>query len=73
MLTQVTTIVDPQSRVTTLFYNAQGLVSRADDPFGRSAHFSYDTNNNLVSALFEEHRIAIRLEEMSPHLVNAVY
>ena len=32
----------------------------------------YDNNNNLISALFEEHRIAVRLEEMSPHLINAV-
>lgn len=39
---------------------------------GPESTLIYDGNNNLVSALFEEHRIAVRLEEMSPHLVNAV-
>jgi membrane peptidoglycan carboxypeptidase len=32
----------------------------------------YDSNNNLVGAVFEEHRITVRLEEMAPHLTNAV-
>src|SRR5688572_7700841 len=39
---------------------------------GPESTLIYDANNNLVSALFEEHRIAVRLEEMSPYLVNAV-
>jgi 1A family penicillin-binding protein len=39
---------------------------------GPESTLIYDSNNNLVSALFEEHRIGVRLEEMSPHLVNAV-
>jgi penicillin-binding protein 1A len=32
----------------------------------------YDGHDNLVSALFEEHRITVPLDHMSPHLVNAV-
>jgi penicillin-binding protein 1A len=39
---------------------------------GPESTLLYDKDNNLISALFEEHRIAVRLEEMSPHLVNAV-
>ena len=39
---------------------------------GPESTLLYDGNSNLVSALFEEHRITVRLEEMSPHLVNAV-
>jgi penicillin-binding protein 1A len=39
---------------------------------GPESTLLYDGQNNLVSALFEEHRIGVRLEEMSPHLVNAV-
>jgi 1A family penicillin-binding protein len=39
---------------------------------GPESTLIYDADDNLVSALFEEHRIGIRLEEMSPHLVNAV-
>ena len=39
---------------------------------GPESTLIYDANNNLVSALFEEHRIAVSLDEMSPHLVNGV-
>lgn len=39
---------------------------------GPESTLIYDGRNNLVSALFEEHRIAVRLEEISPHLVNGV-
>jgi penicillin-binding protein 2D len=39
---------------------------------GPESTLLFDGNNNLVSALFEEHRIRVGLEEMSPHLVNAV-
>ena len=39
---------------------------------GPESTLLYDGNNNLVSALFEEHRIRVRLEEISPHLINAV-
>jgi 1A family penicillin-binding protein len=39
---------------------------------GPESTLLYDANNNLVSALFEEHRIAVPLDQISPHLVNAV-
>ena len=39
---------------------------------GPESTLLYDGNDNVVSALFEEHRITVRLDEMSPHLVNAV-
>lgn len=39
---------------------------------GPESTLIYDADDNLLSALFEEHRIGIRLEDMSPHLVNAV-
>jgi 1A family penicillin-binding protein len=39
---------------------------------GPESTLLYDQDNNLISALYEEHRIAVRLEEMSQHLVNAV-
>jgi penicillin-binding protein 1A len=48
------------------------LADRLTLDVGPESTLLYDANNNLVSALFEEHRIAVRLEEMSPHLVNAV-
>jgi penicillin-binding protein 1A len=39
---------------------------------GPESTLLYDGDDTPISALFEEHRIAVRLEEMSPHLVNAV-
>jgi 1A family penicillin-binding protein len=39
---------------------------------GPESTLLYDGQNNVVSALFEEHRIAVKLEDISPHLVNAV-
>jgi 1A family penicillin-binding protein len=39
---------------------------------GPESTLIYDSNNNLVSALFEEYRIAVPLDEISPHLVNGV-
>ncbi len=48
------------------------FASRLALDVGPESTLIFDNNNNLVSALFEEHRIAVRLDEMSPHLVNAV-
>ena len=39
---------------------------------GPESTLIYDANNNLISALFEQHRITVPLNEMSAHLVNAV-
>ena len=48
------------------------LADRLTLDVGPESTLLYDKDNNLISALFEEHRIAVRLEQMSPHLVNAV-
>lgn len=53
----------------------RGLERLADElslDVGPESTLLYDTNNNLISALFEEHRIKIRLEEMSPKFTSAV-
>ena len=39
---------------------------------GPESTLIYDGNDQLLSALFEEHRITVPLEEISPHLLNAV-
>ncbi|MHB8068859.1 MAG: RHS repeat-associated core domain-containing protein [Desulfobaccales bacterium] len=44
----LTNITDAMNRVTTLTYNASGLVTAAIDPFGRQALFEYDGNRNLT-------------------------
>ncbi|HUE85210.1 MAG TPA: transglycosylase domain-containing protein [Vicinamibacterales bacterium] len=52
-----------------------GLERLADDlslDAGPESTLLYDANDALVSAVVEEHRIAVALEEVSPHLVNAV-
>jgi membrane peptidoglycan carboxypeptidase len=48
------------------------LADRLTLDAGPESTLLYDANNNVVSALFEEHRIAVPLDQMSPHLVNAV-
>ena len=39
---------------------------------GPESTLVYDTNNELVSALFEQHRIGVTLDRISPHVVNAL-
>jgi penicillin-binding protein 1A len=48
------------------------LADRLSLDVGPESTLIYDGNNNLVSALFEEHRIAVPLDKMSPHLINGV-
>jgi penicillin-binding protein 1A len=48
------------------------LASRLTLDVGPESTLIYDANNNLVSALFEEHRIGVRLEEISPQMLNAI-
>jgi 1A family penicillin-binding protein len=48
------------------------LAERLTLDAGPESTLIYDGDDNLISALFEEHRIAVPLEEISPHLVNAV-
>jgi penicillin-binding protein 1A len=59
-------------RLWTFRNGIERLADKLTLDSGPESTLLYDGNNNLVSALFEEHRIAVRLEEMSPHLVNAV-
>jgi penicillin-binding protein 1A len=48
------------------------LAARLTLDVGPESTLLYDSHDNLVSALFEEHRIAVPLDQISPHLVNAV-
>src|SRR5688500_16110118 len=59
-------------RLWTFRTGLERLADRLTLDVGPESTLLYDANNNLVSALFEEHRIGVRLEEMSPHIVNAV-
>jgi penicillin-binding protein 1A len=59
-------------RLWVLRSDLERLADRLTLDVGPESTLIYDANNNLVSALFEEHRIGVRLEEMSPHMINAV-
>jgi 1A family penicillin-binding protein len=48
------------------------LADRISLDAGPESTLLYDSNNNLVGAVYEQHRIGVRLEEMSPHLTDAV-
>ncbi|MBA3271081.1 MAG: PBP1A family penicillin-binding protein [Acidobacteria bacterium] len=48
------------------------LAARLTLDVGPESTLLYDANDRLMSALFAEHRIIVRLEEMSPYLINAV-
>ena len=52
--------------------DVEKLADRLTLDVGPESTLLYDKDNNLISALYEEHRIAVRLDEMSPHLINAV-
>ncbi len=59
-------------RLWTFRAEIETLANRLSLNVGPESTLLYDSNNNLISALFEQHRIAVRLEEMSPHLIRAV-
>jgi 1A family penicillin-binding protein len=59
-------------RLWTFRSDLEKLAHRLTLDVGPESTLLYDGNNNLVSALFEEHRIGVPLEAISPHLVNAV-
>jgi 1A family penicillin-binding protein len=59
-------------RLWTFRSEVERLADRLTLDVGPESTLIYDKDNNLISALFEEHRIAVRVEEMSPYLVNAV-
>jgi penicillin-binding protein 1A len=48
------------------------LADRLTLDVGPESTLLYDSHDNVVSALFEEHRITVPLERISPHLINAV-
>jgi 1A family penicillin-binding protein len=48
------------------------LAARLTLDVGPESTLLYDAHDDLVSALFEEHRITVPLEDISPHLINAV-
>jgi 1A family penicillin-binding protein len=59
-------------RLWELRRELEQLAARLTLDVGPESTLIYDDDNNLVSALFEEHRIAVRIEEMSPLLLEAV-
>src|SRR5687768_7105346 len=59
-------------RLWTFRAEIETLATRLSLDVGPESTLLYDSKNNLISALFEQHRIAVRLEEMSPHLIRAV-
>ncbi len=48
------------------------LADRLTLDVGPESTLLYDSNNNLVGAVFEEHRITVPLDQVSRHLTNAV-
>ena len=48
------------------------LAHRLTLDVGPESTLLYDANDNVISAVFEEHRIAVRFDDISPHLINAV-
>ncbi len=61
--------------VHRLWVFRSGLEELADQltlDVGPESTLIFDSKDNLVSALFEQHRMGVPLEEMSPHLINAV-
>jgi 1A family penicillin-binding protein len=59
-------------RLWQLRTDVERLAGRLTLDSGPESTLLYDANDELVSALFEEHRIAVPLDEISPHLINAV-
>ena len=46
---QLTSVTDASARSITFTYDANGLITRADGPFGRHPAFVYDVDRNLTS------------------------
>jgi 1A family penicillin-binding protein len=59
-------------RLWDLHKEIDQLAQRLSLDTGPESTLLYDGEGQLVSALFEEHRIGVSLDEMSPHLINAV-
>jgi 1A family penicillin-binding protein len=59
-------------RLWTLRSELEKLASQLVLDAGPESTLIYDDRDMLVSALFEQHRIAVTLDEMSPHVPSAV-
>ena len=59
-------------RLAHLRNDIERLADQLTLDMGPQSTLIYDGDDHLVSALFEEHRIGISLDEISPHLINAV-
>jgi penicillin-binding protein 1A len=59
-------------RLWELRGDIEHLASRLVLDIGPESTLIFDGRDRLISALFEEHRIAVRLEDISPHVVRAV-
>lgn len=47
-------VTDPQGRVLSLSYDAQGRLSKVADPAGQSATYAYDTGGNLAKVTYAD-------------------
>jgi 1A family penicillin-binding protein len=56
----------------TLRQEIEELAGRVALDGGPASTLIFDANDEVVSAVFQEHRLPVRLESVSPHLVNAV-
>ena len=59
-------------RLSLVRNQLEQLAGRLTLDAGPESTLIYDTNDHLLSALFEEHRIGVPLSQVSPHVVNAV-
>jgi 1A family penicillin-binding protein len=59
-------------RLWNLYEDIDRLAEQLTLDMGPESTLIYDGGDKLVSALFEEHRIGVDLDDMSPHLINAV-
>jgi penicillin-binding protein 1A len=50
----------------------EALAEHLNIDTGPQSTLVYDTNDQLVTALFEEHRIGVPLDRISPHVVSAL-
>jgi 1A family penicillin-binding protein len=59
-------------RLWVLRGDVEALADRLTLDSGPESTLVYDGNDQLVTALFEEHRIGVTLDAISPHVVNAL-
>src|SRR5262245_8626262 len=59
-------------RLSALRVDIESLASRLTIDAGPESTLLYDARDEMMSALFEEHRIGVPLARISPHVVDAV-